>query len=306
MEYADYEYAVAAIELVLAMLGMGATLTVNEFRAIVRRPETIGFILAVQYLFCPLWAWALGTWFGLSTGISLGLVIVAAMPSGALSNVFTYLGRGNLPLSITATCASTLSCLFVTPLVLKYLVAGHLPTEISMPTGVILQQIVYFLLAPLAAGMLVYHYFPNLSRPFAKWCIRGSLVFLAILIVGSLTSGRIDVWEHGFVVPAVLVLFGWLLIGPLQVLCLLLGYNGDDAVTIAIEVTMRNCNVAILLKAVLFPAVAGVTDPIGDGVLYAALFYGGACLGLSAIPVARRRIAEILHRDANPPGELGV
>ena len=62
---------------------------------------------------------------------------------------------------------------------------------------------------------------------------------------------------------------------------------------IGIEVTLRNTNLAILVKAVLFPAVAGVADPIGDGMLFVALLYGGMQLVVSCVPgwLHRRRRA---------------
>ena len=38
LDYATYEYTVAATQLVLCMLGMGATLSVGDFLDIARRP----------------------------------------------------------------------------------------------------------------------------------------------------------------------------------------------------------------------------------------------------------------------------
>ena len=122
-----------------------------------------------------------------------------------------------------------------------------------------------------------------------KWCIRGSLVFLALLVVGSLTSGRINIFAYGWAVPAVLVLICALLVGPLQLAIKAGGLNADDAFTIAIEVTMRNGNLGIFLKASIFPAVAGVMDPIGDAVLFVILFYGGCTLIVAALPILFRR-----------------
>ena len=54
---------------------------------------------------------------------------------------------------------------------------------------------------------------------------------------------------------------------------------------------MRNCNVAILIKATVFPAIASSADPIGDAVLFVALFYGGASLVIGGLPVLWRRFA---------------
>jgi BASS family bile acid:Na+ symporter len=52
---------------------------------------------------------------------------------------------------------------------------------------------------------------------------------------------------------------------------------------------VRNTNLALLLKATLFPAVVGVPDPIGDAVLFVALMYAGVA-GPLTIPLI------VLHR----------
>ena len=139
-DYADYEYFVAATQLVFMMTGMGATLTLAEFRDIARRPLPVVSVFLLQYVACPLLAIGFAQWFNLSPGIALGLLIVATMPSGALSNIFTYFGKGNVPLSISATCASTVGCLVLTPIVLRIAQPAGLPPTFQMPTVQILRD----------------------------------------------------------------------------------------------------------------------------------------------------------------------
>ncbi len=292
-----WEYWVAAAQLIFAMIGMGATLTVLDFRNILRRPHGVAFVFIFQYLICPFLAMGLARWFGLSPGMTLGLLVVAAMPSGAMSNIYTYLGRGNVPLSITATTASTLACLVLTPVLLRLLEPPGLPGDFQMPVFRILQEILFCLLIPLTIGMTIGHLWSDARRTVSKWSIRGCMLFLSILVVGSLFSGQIDVFEHGLKVPFVMILFGAILLGPVQILAFLLGFNEDDAYTIGIEITMRNCNVALLLKAAIWP-VGVVLDEIGEGVLYAALFYGGMSLFLCLLPIIRRYVVR-RHRTRN-------
>ncbi len=284
-----WEYWVAAGQLIFAMIGMGATLTVLDFRNILRRPQGVAFVFVFQYLVCPFLALGLARWFDLSPGMTLGLLVVAAMPSGAMSNIYTYLGRGNVPLSITATTASTLACLVLTPVVLRLLEPPGLPSDFEMPVLRILQEIILCLLLPLTIGMAIGHRWSHGRHTVAKWSIRACLLFLSILVVGSLFSGQIDIFEHGLKVPFVMLLFGAILLGPVQILALLIGFKEDEAYTVGIEITMRNCNVALLLKAAIWPAGVALGE-IGEGVLYAALFYGGMSLFLCLLPITRRYI----------------
>jgi hypothetical protein len=52
---------------------------------------------------------------------------------------------------------------------------------------------------------------------------------------------------------------------------------------------VRKTNLAILVKASVFPAVAGRADPIRNGMLFAALLYGGGALLAATPPVLWHR-----------------
>lgn len=302
INYADYEYSIAAAQLVLAMLGMGAALTPNDFRAVARWPYGVILTLILQYVMCPLLALVVARLLPMPAGIAIGLFLAAALPSGSLSNIYTYLGRGNLALSITATTASTFICLVVTPWILRASASTYMPADFQMPTRRILIDIISCLLVPLAVGMFVGNRWPRIRPGMTKWCICGALVFLALLVVGSLTSGRINIFAYGWAVPTVLVLISVFLVGPLQMAIKAGGFNADDAFTMAIEVTMRNGNLGIFLKASIFPAVAGVMDPVGDAVLFVILFYGGGTLIVAALPILFRRLVAATPERINQDG----
>ena len=49
-------------------------------------------------------------------------------------------------------------------------------------------------------------------------------------------------------------------------------------------------SLALMLKASLLPAEAGVADPLGDGALYVILFYAGLSLVLGAYEAGMKRM----------------
>ncbi len=149
--YAQFEYPLAAAQLILAMSGMGATLTKVQFQAIVQRPQPVGLVLVLQYLLFPLLAAVVARLANLPPGIALGLVLMNAVPSGSLTNVFTYLGHGNVTLSIVMTCASTAVSFVATPLVIDLLTATELPDGFHIPLDLTLYPVILFLLLPLLA-----------------------------------------------------------------------------------------------------------------------------------------------------------
>jgi hypothetical protein len=70
--------------------------------------------------------------------------------------------------------------------------------------------------------------------------------------------------------------------------------RSNDRLAVVVEATVRNTNLAILVKASILPAVAGRADPLGDGMLFASLLYGGGAL-LAAVPPV------LLHRRTGEP-----
>lgn len=289
--YPRYEYALASAQLAFAMLGMGALLTPRDFARIAREPRALGIGLAAQLVAVPLLAVGLGAALALEAGIAAGLVLVAAVPGGTMSNVVTYLGRGNTALSISMTAVCTIGSLVTTPALLRLFVGAHLPADFEMPVGRVAREIGVMLLLPLATGMFLGHRLDVRREILARWCIRVSLFAIGCMVVGAAGAGRLEVGAYG---PA-----PWIAILGLAILAQgvsvgasrLGGLERPDRLAIAVEVTIRNTNLALLVKASLFPAVVGVPDPIGDGMFFMALAYGGAALLVAAPLVVRERRA---------------
>lgn len=296
--YAEYEYGLASAQLLFAMFGMGALLGPSDFAAVFRRPRELALGLLLQWVVVPSAAIGLVSVFAVPPGVAAGMALVAAVPGGTMSNVFTYLARGNIALSISLTAITTVASLLTTPVLLRLMAGVHLPADFEMPVGRIAFEIGAVLLAPLFAGMVVGALLPGRRAALSRWSIRISFVCIGLMVVGSAGAGRLDVAAYGLVGPAAVVL----LCAVFQLLAwsitLAAGSGEPERIAISIEVTIRNTNLAVMVKASLFPAVTGVVDPIGDGMFFVALLYGGAALPLSMIPIVLGRRAG--RRAADP------
>lgn len=291
--YIAHEYWFAAVQLALAMLGMGATLALSDFTRVATDPRGFSIGIALQLLLVPLIAWALISVSDASPGLAVGLAICAAIPGGSVSNIFTFFARGHIALSIALTSIATLACLVTTPLILDLLIAHHLPEGFTMPAGRIAMEIGLCLLLPLVLGMLYLRLFPKSAPVLSRWCIRGSLFVIGLIVVGALGAGRLDLESFGGDNIIWVVAFIVILSAVSFVLPRLLGANRADVAAINIEVTVRNTNLGLLIKASLFPAAVGVSDPIGDNTLFAILLYGALMLLVSSLMIPA-------HRRGNP------
>lgn len=284
-DYPRYEYFCASLQLTLFMLGMGATLSRHEFVHILQRPKSLILGGIGQFAVTPLLAVVVNHAFGLSPGIAVGLILISAMPGGALSKVFTYVGKGNIALSVSLTVLGTVATIALVPLLLRLLAAEYVPSDFVMPVGAVVRDLLLYLLLPLVAGMGVSRYLPRQRHVISKVCIRVGFVVVAVMIVGALGSGRIKPGELGITVPLAIILF-CLLCQQLTMLPFrLLRWPRADCLSVGIEVTMRNLNLALLIKALIFPATEKGLDQIADGALFVILFYAGTAMGLG-MPLA--------------------
>ena len=293
MDYAALEYWICAALLVLSMAGMGCTLSPRQFLDIAKTPRPLFLVWAAQSIVAPAYALLLGKLLFLDQGIVLGLLVVASLPGGAFSNLLTHVGRGNVPLSISATACSTLASLGTTVMVLRFFAGSHLPENFQVPVGRIVQEVSLFLLTPLVAGMLVGRLGPRRSIPMSIWLVRASLVLLAVFVVLSLASGRIRPLSHGVLPLLALFLFfsGSLWIG--YGAAIWQRYSMDDGFAMAIEVAVRNTGLGLLLNASLFPAASGAgqspASSHGEAVLYVLLVYSAVSMGMAWVEVYIKR-----------------
>ena len=282
--YVEWEYRLAFLQLFFAMLGMGATLGPSDLIALARAPKPLLTGLITQLGAIPLLAVLVAAVFGFTPGAAVGLILIGAVPGGTFSNVLCYLLGANYSLSIAMTTISTLACLATTPLLLRAFAANHLPDDFSMPVEQVMSEIGFGLLLPLFVGMFVgSRLATDGSRRFTRICILLSLGAVAIMILGSSGAGRVDPVMFADLLPGMLA-FSTLALLAGVVPGRFFGVVTADRTAIGVETCVRNVNLAFLVKASVFPALAGAPDPFVDGV-FAALLVSGSVQLLPAIPL---------------------
>ncbi|MCI5048306.1 MAG: bile acid:sodium symporter [Aquisalinus sp.] len=280
--YLANEYWFAAVQLALAMLGMGATLTVEDFRKILDQPRSLAIGTGAQLLLVPMVAFLFIALSRAEPGVLAGLALLAAIPGGTVSNIFTYLARGSASLSISITGLTTVASLVTTPLILGLLIRDYMPDTFVMPAGRIAFEIMLFLLLPLLAGMLTLRQFPDMAPALSKWCIRASLFIILLIVIGASAAGRLDMDAFGGSNALLVILFTLALVAMSTAVPYFANCPRGDLTAIQIEVAIRNTNLGLLINASLFPARPGEPNLLGDMVLFTLLLYGGLQLLVGA------------------------
>ena len=115
--------------LAIIMLGMGITLNLDDFRAVLKMPRAVAIGFVAHYAIMPFLGWSLAHVMRLETPLAVGLILVSCCPCGTASNVVNYLAGSNVALSVLMTLCSTLGAVVMTPLLTKWLAGEYVPVD---------------------------------------------------------------------------------------------------------------------------------------------------------------------------------
>jgi bile acid:Na+ symporter, BASS family len=229
--------------LAIIMLGMGLTLSLEQFRQVLRLPRAVLAGLGGQFLIMPLLGWIIALVMQLETTLAVGLILVASCPGGTASNVVAYLARANVALSVLMTMCSTFAAVVLTPLLTKLLAGQRIPVEFWP----LFYDTARVILIPVTLGLLLNQFFPRAVRQVVNIAPLISVATIA-MICASIIAGN---------APVVKQAAATLLIALLTLHCagFLLGYLFARALrydqlisrTIAIEVGMQNSGLGSVL-----------------------------------------------------------
>ncbi|QDS87064.1 Sodium Bile acid symporter family protein [Rosistilla ulvae] len=165
----------------LIMFGMGTTLNLGDFLRIVKEPWPVLLGISLQYAVMPITGYMLVVAFGLEGELAAGVILIGACSGGVASNVMSYIGNGNVALSVTMTAFSTIVAPVMTPLAMTVLAGQYIDVDaFAMLIGV-----VNIVIAPVFAGV-VGNAILYSKKP---WCQRtGTLLGVAAMLVAVGTA----------------------------------------------------------------------------------------------------------------------
>jgi len=180
---------IAPIALAIIMLGLGASLTVDDFLRVAKNPKDffIGFIC--QLIVLPIVAYLLIITLGVPIEMALGVMLIAAAPGGVTSNVLTKFAEGDVALSISLTAVMSLLSIVTVPFIvinsINLFDITYVEREITMVS--ISLKMFFVVTVPLIIGMTIRHFTGDLVIKNLKFIQRFSialflLVFAAIYI----------------------------------------------------------------------------------------------------------------------------
>ena len=225
-----------SVMLGLVMLGMGLTLSFDDFKRIAKIPRCVATGVVLQFTVMPLAGICLAMTFGLEAGLAVGLILVACCPGGTASNVVAYLANANLALSVTMTMASTLVAVIATPLLTGWLAGKY----VEIDQWNLFINMVSIVLLPVIAGVMLNRYLPKVTDKIAIVSPLASILVIVLIVGGIVANSKALIQAHfGVLMLAIFLLhvFGF---GLGYLITKALGMDLAEQRTISIEVGMQN------------------------------------------------------------------
>ena len=263
VQFSSENLLILNVILAFMMFGVSLSLTGEDFRRVLKRPDAPIVGLLAQFVLLPA-ATCLTTWFfEVDPEMALGMILVASCPGGSFSNIMTWLARANVAVSVSMTAISSLVAMVMTPF--NFALYGWLNpntrsmlTEIQLDSMNILILVVLVLGLPLLVGMMTGKLFPRFAAKAEK-PMRVITLLVLLLFVGVAFSNNMDVFlATADRIVILVVLQNMLALGMGAFAGMLTGLPRQDRRAITMEVGIQNSGLGLAILFTFFPQASGM------------------------------------------------
>lgn len=264
------------IALILIMTGVGMSLRVADFSRVFLAPK--GFLLGAlaQLLLLPLAAIAVIALFDLQAELAIGLFILALCPGGTTSNLYSYLSKADVGLSVSLTAVVGFITPFTIPLLAAWAIGFYAGADSDLQLPVFRTWLTLMVVSvfPVLVGMLLRAKWPAFTKVTEPYISKFSIIVLALLIVSIAVDLGDELWRYmAKAGPAALLLnLSTMLLG--YVLAKWLLKHENQARTICLEVGLQNGTLALLITTGILQNSAMSIAPS----VYSLLMFASASL----------------------------
>jgi BASS family bile acid:Na+ symporter len=242
----------------LVMLGMGLTMTPQDFKLVLMRPKDVAFGVVLRYLIMPLVAFGVAKILELPSSLAAGLILVGCCPSGTASNVITFIAKGDTALSVTISSVNTILAPLLTPFIFLALVDTVIPIQASA----LLIDILKIVLLPIIIGVML--------RIFFSRAVEHVMIFIPLVSIASIVFIIAIIIALSVTTLASVATIAFLAVVIHNALGLGLGYGASrfagmshkKAKAVSCEVGIENSGLAVALAIAHLDPIAAIPGAI--------------------------------------------
>lgn len=240
-----FEQSLINIGLGFIMFIMGVTLNFKDIKLVFTRFKDVFIGCAAQYIVMPLVAFMLAKIFNLPPAFAIGLVLLGTCPGGTISNVMTYMAKGDTALSVALTTVST----FISPILTPFLTMVLAGAWLKIDAKTMFFSIVQIVLLPTILGILVRFMVKDSLEKFTKAFVIFPIIIVVLINGMCVAPNRENLLNSSFILIVAVCLHNWIgyfigyMVGSLAKM------SSKHKKTISIEVGLQNASLAIGLSS---------------------------------------------------------
>lgn len=276
------------IALGIIMLGLGLSLTLDDFKRVTKYPKAIIIALVCQMVLLPALSFGIAGLSGLTPVLCVGLILLAVSPGGPTANLYSHLSKGDVALNITLTAVNSVLVLFTLPFIVNlameyFMGAGQ---YIPLPFAKVVEVFV-IVLVPVSLGMLIKVKAPGFAEKMNK-PVKIISALLLIIIIVSVTIREKQVLTDNFAELGVpVVLFNVLSLAVGYFVPLLFKVEKKQAIAIGMEIGIHNGTLAIYIA---LNVLNNSTMSIPPAIYSLLMFFTAAAFGF-LVNINRKEVA---------------
>lgn len=237
--------------LILIMLGMGSSLKPENFKEILRKPLGVIVGLFCQMVLLPVFAFIIASIIGLANEYKVGLMLIAACPGGAISNLLSFILKGDVALSIAFTAVNSFLTIITIPIIVNYSVLHFMgaAATISLPFWQTVLQILLITVIPVVLGMVFRAKWESKAIAVQQFLKPIMVILMATAMFAAIFLEKrdgqqialIELWKvfpWALLLNVLAIFAGWAVAGLLR-----LGKSAQ--ITVGLEVGLQNSGLAI-------------------------------------------------------------
>jgi bile acid:Na+ symporter, BASS family len=261
----------------IIMLGLGLSLTFQDFKRVTQYPKAMTIALISQMILLPLICLVLARFSGLQPELCVGMMLLAASPGGATANLYSHLSNGDVALNITLTAVNSVLTLFTLPIIVNYSMEYFLGVGqfIPMPFSKVV-EVFAIVLVPVSIGMFIKMRVPGFAAKMDKPVkIISALVLMVIIVSVTLREKQVLIDNIGHL--------GWPLL-VFNILSMAVGYylpmlfrvGRKQAIAIGMEIGIHNGTLAVFIA---LSAIGNSAMSVPPAIYSLLMFFTAAAFG---------------------------
>ncbi len=234
---------------IMITLGLGVKIShiIEQFK----ETRLVIFSVLANFVAVPLFALALVSFFDASKGVSIGIVLLSLGAGAPFIPKIVQTAKGNTYGSIGLMLLLSVTSILFMPIVIPIIFP-----DASVSSLQIARSLLFTMLIPLIAGMMIKAYYPLLASKLSPWTNKISNLSVILLVFALIYLYTDVIISNVSVIPIIIIFF----LGSMAIGYLSAGKNRTAQISLSVGTGLRNPPIAMLIASEHFASepVAGI------------------------------------------------